>query len=250
MKQETVLPSTLIVEGNVGAGKSTFLKMLDRYLNAQLILEPHERWQDINGDNLLHKFYTDTSRWAYTFQTYAFITRVWEQQAALKNSSSNIHILERSVYSDRYCFSDVLHESGNITDLEWTLYKEWWNWVVKEYCPVPTGFIYLRVSPEICYERIQKRSRSEESGVPLSYIKKLHERHDRWLIEKADIMQTLHNVPVLVIDSDEDFEHNQKHQQEIIENIISFFAQHAFLEISKNIDSLSKNVPNQMNERL
>ena len=97
MRQETVLPSTLIVEGNVGAGKSTFLKMLDRYLNAQLVLEPHERWQDINGDNLLEKFYTDTSRWAYTFQTYAFITRVWEQQSALKNCFSDVHILERSV---------------------------------------------------------------------------------------------------------------------------------------------------------
>ena len=250
MRQETVLPSTLIVEGNVGAGKSTFLKMLDRYLNAQLVLEPHERWQDINGDNLLEKFYTDTSRWAYTFQTYAFITRIWEQQSALKNCFSDVHILERSVYSDRYCFSDVLHESGNITDLEWALYKEWWHWVVKEYAPVPTGFIYLRVSPEVCYERIIKRSRTEESGVPLSYIKKLHERHDRWLIEKVDILETLHKVPVLVIDSDEDFEHNEKNQKIIIDKIISFFAQNASLEITKNINSLSENVRNQMNERV
>ena len=250
MKQETVLPSTLIVEGNVGAGKSTFLKMLDHYLNAQFILEPHELWQNVNGENLLDKFYTNPSRWAYTFQTYAFNTRIWAQQSALKNSFSNIHILERSVYSDRYCFSDVLHENGNISNLEWTLYTEWWDRVVQEYCPVPTGFIYLRVSPEMCYERIKQRSRSEESGVPLSYLQKLHERHDRWLIEKVGILQTLQNVPVLVLDTDEDFEHNQKHQQEIIENIISFFAQHAFLEISKNIDSLSKNVPNQMNERL
>lgn len=250
MKQDMVLPSTLIVEGNVGAGKSTFLKMLDHYLNAQFILEPHELWQNVNGENLLEKFYTDPSRWAYTFQTYVINTRIWAQQSALKNSFSRIHILERSVYSDRYCFSDALHEYGNITNLEWSLYKESWNWLIKEYCPVPTGFIYLRVSPETCYERIKQRSRSEESGVPLSYLQKLHERHDRWLIEKVDVLNTLQNVPVLVIDTDEDFQHNQKHQQEIIEKIVSFFAQHALLKITKKLDSLSTNLPNQMNERL
>jgi len=250
MEQEMMHPSTLIVEGNVGAGKSTFLKMLDHYLNAQFVLEPHERWQNINGENLLEMFYKDPSRWAYTFQTYAFNTRIWAQQAALKHSTSFIHILERSVYSDRYCFSDVLHESGNISNLEWAVYKEWWNLAVIQHSPKPAGFIYLRVSPEVCYERIKQRSRSEESGVPLSYIQKLHERHDRWLIEKVGILQTLENVPVLVLDTDEDFEHNQKHQKEIIEKIVSFFAQHAFLEITKKIDSLSKNVPNQMNERL
>ena len=57
-------------------------------------------------------------------------------------------------------------------------------------------------------------------------------------------------MPVLVIDSDEDFEHNEEKQHEIIQKILLFFAENAFLKITKKIDSISKNVPNQMSERL
>lgn len=67
-----------VVEGNIGAGKSTFLKVINTFLNAQVVYEPHEKWQNVGGENLLEKFYADTQRWAYTFQTYAFITRILE----------------------------------------------------------------------------------------------------------------------------------------------------------------------------
>lgn len=42
--------------------------------------------------------------------------------------------------------------------------------------------VYLRTSPEIVYERMKKRARSEESCVPLKYLQELHELHENWLI--------------------------------------------------------------------
>lgn len=42
--------------------------------------------------------------------------------------------------------------------------------------------VYLRTSPEIVYERMKKRGRSEESLVPLEYLQQLHELHENWLI--------------------------------------------------------------------
>ena len=56
------------------------LKMLRQYFNIQVVYEPHEKWQDVKGENLLDQFYRDGNRWAYTFQTYAFITRILEQE--------------------------------------------------------------------------------------------------------------------------------------------------------------------------
>ena len=95
-----------IVEGNIGAGKSTFLKMLKQYLNVQIVLEPHEKWQNIgDGHNLLDQFYNDPKRWAYTFQSYAFVSRVVAQQEHAKVNPFSMQILERSVFSDRYCFA-------------------------------------------------------------------------------------------------------------------------------------------------
>ena len=46
---------------------------------------------------------------------------------------------------------------------------------------VPDGFIYLRAEPEMCKERMTRRARSEEGGVELHYLQKLHMLHEEWL---------------------------------------------------------------------
>ena len=81
---------SIIVEGNIGAGKSTFLKLLSSALDIQPVFEPHDKWQNIGGENLLENFYQDTQRWAYSFQTYAFVSRVIEQENFLEKSHFHI----------------------------------------------------------------------------------------------------------------------------------------------------------------
>ncbi len=213
----------LILEGNVGAGKSTFLKMIDSYLDIQPIYEPHEKWQLVNGENLLEKFYNDTKRWAYTFQTYAFVTRVLEQEKYARQNPHAVHVLERSVYSDRYCFARNCYETGLMSSLEWTLYQEWFAWLVDNYTVKPMGFIYLRTDPQTCFERMNQRNRSEEASVPLAYLQKLHDKHEQWLIEKRDVAPYLKDIPVLVLECDADFEHNKEEQKKHIGRIIDFF---------------------------
>ena len=49
-----------IVEGNIGVGKSTFLKLLAQRLDCHVVFEPHKKWQNIGtAGNLLEKFYQD-----------------------------------------------------------------------------------------------------------------------------------------------------------------------------------------------
>ncbi len=55
------------------------------------------------------------------------------------------------------------------------------------YTPQPIGFIYLKTDPSICFQRLQKRKRSEESNIPLSYLNLLHAKHEEWLIEQKDV---------------------------------------------------------------
>jgi len=213
-----------IVEGNIGAGKSTFLKMMSAYLDVQLVYEPTHAWQHVGGDqNLLEKFYTDTPRWAYTFQSYAFVTRVRAQEEHAKKNPFQTQVLERSVYSDRYCFAKNCYELGFMTDLEWQLYQEWFSWLVDAYTKKPDGFIYLQTSPEVCHERLIKRNRHEESAVPFEYLKKLHDKHEQWLIAKEGVAPYLKNVPVLVLKCDNEFELNKQEQEKHIAHIVEFF---------------------------
>jgi len=214
----------LIVEGNIGAGKSTFLRIIKENLACQIVYEPHEKWQDISGQgNLLNNFYTDSSRWAYTFQSYAFITRTLAQKTSVKKNPYTTQILERSVFSDKYCFAKNLYESGAMSSLEWTLYQEWFGWFFADHVQKPDGFIYLRTTPQTCHNRLKKRNRSEEKEVPLAYLKQLHEKHENWLIHKKELDFYVQDVPVLILECDKEFETDQAQKNNLINKITEFF---------------------------
>lgn len=221
-----------IIEGNIGAGKSTFLKIIDGFLDIHPVFEPHKKWQQVqDGENLLEKFYTDINRWAYTFQTYAFVSRVIEQREAELASEVNSLVIERSVYSDRYCFAKNCFELGVMSSLEWELYKEWFGWLVEQYTIKPAGFIYLQTEPEICFSRMKRRSRGEESTVNLDYLMRLHDKHEQWLLQKIDIAPYLQDVPVLVLDCNKEFERNLDEQLKHATTIAEFFA----IDVKNNI---------------
>lgn len=224
MSKHAKEPKFLILEGNIGAGKSTMLQLLSKLPSVALIPEPTAKWQHVNQqENLLDLFYKDTPRWAYTFQTYAFLTRL---QAVLeyraRNRQDAVHVLERSVYCDRFCFAKNCYEQGLMTPLEWHIYQEWFLWLVESYSPMPSGFIYLRTTPEVSYRRLMKRNRPEELGITLDYLKSLHVKHEQWLIDKVDIFSSLRSVPVLVLDCDKDFESDVAVRDEHLLRITDF----------------------------
>ena len=147
-----------------------------------------DRSNDDGGDtndestNILEAFYKDPQRHAYTFQTYVFITRVL-QGYNTATGTKPYRLMERSVFSDQMIFVRAVHESKWMSDLELNLYKSWYDPVVSQMPGmIPDGFIYLRASPETCFERMNSRNRSEESGVSLEYLEQLHDNHERWLM--------------------------------------------------------------------
>ncbi len=231
---------SFILEGNIGAGKSTFLSLIEQELPVQVVYEPHTKWQDVgDGDNLLEKFYADTPRWAYTFQSYAFITRIIEQMEKAKRNEHGIQVLERSVYSDRYCFAKNCFELGTMSALEWKLYQEWFEWLIVNYAPKPTGFIYLKTEPEVCYARLTKRAREEEVGVSLDYLKSLHEKHEAWLLDKHEIAAYLHDVPVLILDCNQEFEGDKEQMEKHRKAIVSFIQSPQSVGVQGTSSSLS-----------
>lgn len=227
MSYGTRARAQFIVEGNIGVGKSTFLRLVREQLPVEIVYEPHEQWQDVGGGhNLLEKFYQDPHRWGYTFQSYAFVTRTMAQQLHAQKHPNAVHILERSVFSDRYCFAKNAHEIGYLNTLEWQLYQEWFSWLVDGMMPRPDGFIYLRAEPRTCYERLQKRNRQEETGVALCYLEQLHQKHEAWLVSKEQLAEGMQDIPVLVLDCDADFELDLVRQQSHMDAMAEFVMQH------------------------
>ena len=61
--------------------------------------------------------------------------------------------------------------------------------------------MYIRTDPEVCLERLRRRARSEEAGVPLSYLKSLHKHYEDWLVHRtlgADL-----DIPILILDGNQ-----------------------------------------------
>lgn len=198
-----------ILEGNIGAGKSTFLSLLQKHIpNLEVLTEPVGAWNQKNyGQSLLENFYKDTPRWAYTLETLTMICRSRDHMQEQRNKNPN-RVLERSIYSGHYCFAQNSYESGCMTDIEWKIYNEWANFLIHDRCSPPLGFIYLRANASVCYTRVQKRNRESEKSLSLDYLKQVEERHDQFLIEKKGLTSAIEAIPVLTIDCNEDFVEN------------------------------------------
>uniref|UniRef100_A0A452Z6L8 Deoxynucleoside kinase domain-containing protein n=1 Tax=Aegilops tauschii subsp. strangulata TaxID=200361 RepID=A0A452Z6L8_AEGTS len=153
---------TFCVEGNISVGKSTFLQRIANETIelrdlVEIVPEPVAKWQDVGPDhfNILDAFYAEPQRYAYTFQNYVFVTRV---------------------------FVRAVHEANWMNEMEISIYDSWFDPVVSSLPGlIPDGFIYLRASPDTCHKRMMLRKRSEEGGVSLDYLQGLHEKHESWL---------------------------------------------------------------------
>ena len=180
----------IFVEGNIGTGKSTFLTHLSKEF--KVVLEPVDEWSQMknaNGKNILEEFYRDPARNAYLFQSIAFRSR-------MKNIAHRDNcLIERSIYTDRYVFANTCREDGLIGDIEWGDYISWFDWLTTEFKVKPKGFIYLRCEPEVSLARVKNRNRLGEENISLEYLKKLHRKHDDWLLDYER---------VLVLDVNED----------------------------------------------
>ena len=173
----------ILLEGNIGAGKSTMGRILKESGLFDFIEEPVEAWQEGFAANLLDAFYKDMGRWAFTFQITAFVTRAktWQEVLALTDHSRVV--LERSIFTDRYVFATNSHRLGGMTDAEWQVYCGLWDFLATNYCVEPECILYYRTPAEICVERMKERGRSEEIGVSLEYLNQLEALHDTWLME-------------------------------------------------------------------
>ncbi|XP_021497385.1 deoxyguanosine kinase, mitochondrial isoform X1 [Meriones unguiculatus] len=233
----------LSIEGNIAVGKSTFVKLLtETHPEWQVAAEPIAAWQNIQAagtqkdstsrslGNLLEMMYQEPARWSYTFQTLSFMSRLKLQLEPIPGralqAESSVRVFERSVYSDRYIFAKNLFENGSLSDIEWHIYQDWHSFLLQEFADrlLLHGFIYLRASPQVCWERLCQRAREEEKGIELAYLRQLHGQHEDWFINKTTKLhsEVLRHVPVLVLDVTEDFSENAAKQEELMGQVNSF----------------------------
>ena len=176
----------ILLEGNIGAGKTTIGKAVAASGTFGFIEEPTKAWRESFATNMLDNLYRDIERWAFTFQICTFITRAktWPEISALIDQKQVV--LERSIFCDRFVFVENFYRSGVMSLTEYQLYRGLWDFLMSNYLDQPDLILYLRTPAEVCLQRIKDRGRAEESGITLEYLLQLERLHDEWLRDGSE----------------------------------------------------------------
>ena len=149
----------IVIDGLIGAGKSTQVDILSKTLGISTIREPIDEWP-------LELFYSDPQRWGFLMQVAVLNSFV--------NLRHTVGIFERSPESTRCVFWQNLVDSGMVNSTE----DEVFNALYKNVSWLPDITILIDKSPELCYEHIQKRTQAGDSKITLEYLKKLNSYYD------------------------------------------------------------------------
>ena len=212
-------PIIISIEGNIGSGKSTLLTELKaRYAADPTICfleEPVGIWNtivDASGVTILEKYYANQTRYAFSFQMMAYISRISVMRAALKENKYRLIIIERSVYTDSAVFAKMLFDDKKIEDIEYAIYLKWVNEFISDFPPVK--FIYMQAEPEVSFQRVGIRGRPGEI-IPLDYLQSCHKYHEEWLLVK-------NQNPVLLLDANVDVKNDTKALEKWMQEIEAF----------------------------
>jgi len=192
------MTTIISIDGNIGSGKSTLIKLLKTKFNSDkfvFIQEPIELWlnnKDEFGENILTKFYRNQEKYAFPFQMMAYISRLHLIKQAVKCNPDKIIITERCCHTDKNVFATMLHDDKKIEDVCYNIYLGWFNEFFDEL--KFDNIIYVNTLPDKCHERINKRLRDGESEIPLEYLKKCDKYHHDWLKNVNNVLQLDGNV--------------------------------------------------------
>ena len=174
------------LEGNIGAGKTTVLKLMSKtFKDVEFVEEPVKEWQNLGGENLLESFYKDPERWGFSFEFYSMLTKI---QSLLKaaNSEKPIIIIERSILSNKL-FMDLSKELGKLNPMEYKMLLNTYEFYLQNVYPQLSGVIYLDTPVDECVKRIIKRNRGEECSIDKNYLESIKKKLDE-LAENSAIL--------------------------------------------------------------
>ena len=184
----------IVVEGPIGAGKTTLARKVADVFSAQTLLELPE-------DNpFLEKFYRDSARYALPAQMFFLFQRISQLRDLAQTDLFNAPVV-----SDFLLDKDPIFARLTLGDDELNLYQQLYDHL-RPQAPRPDLVIYLQAEPETLIERIKKRGVPMETGISETYLRQLCESYSRFFYHYDAapllIVNTEHLNPIV---RDEDF---------------------------------------------
>lgn len=162
------LPNYIVVEGPIGAGKTTLTKMLAETFNYETLLESAEE------NPFLNRFYAGEKNAALSTQLFFLM-----QRAQLLNLMQQTDLFTPVRVADFLIEKDHLFAEVTLDADELALYEQVYKHLTFD-APRPDLVIYLQATPEVLLERIQHRGIAAEQSIDKPYLSRLNEAYSRF----------------------------------------------------------------------
>ncbi len=173
----------IVVEGPIGAGKTSLARLLAEKSGSTPLLE------DPGANPFLPGFYQDNARYALPTQLFFLF-----QRANQVRDLTQADLFKRATVADFILDKDPLFARLTLNDDELNLYQQIYA-QLKPQAAVPDLVIYLQASTETLIERVKRRAVSYERAISEDYLLRLAESYARFFYQYDA-------SPVLIVNSE------------------------------------------------
>ena len=192
----------IVIEGNIGAGKTSLARMIAEEFNARLLLE---RFAD---NPFLPKFYDNPARYSFPLEL-SFLADRYQQ---LREEVGSLDIFSPFTVADYYFMKSLVFASATLDTDEFNLYRQIFH-IIHNTLPKPDLYVYLHVAPEKLLSNISKRGREYEQKITKEYLTGIQESYFRYF------RQNQGNIYLVLDTNNIDFVNNQGDYKRIVAEI-------------------------------
>jgi deoxyguanosine kinase len=194
----------VVIEGNIGAGKTTLATKISEDFNARLILEHF-------ADNpFLPKFYDNPDKYSFPLEL-SFLASRYKQ---LKEELEPQNLFNTFTVADYYFVKSLVFASSTLKGDEYNLYRTIFH-IIYGSLPKPDIFVYLHLNTEKLLSNIKKRGRDYEKTITVEYLRKIQDNYFTFFRQNPG------NRYLIIDINGIDFVANEKHYRELVDTIFS-----------------------------
>lgn len=173
----------IVVEGCIGAGKTTLSKMLAEDCNAELVLE---RFAD---NPFLPRFYKDPVHYAFPVE----MTFLMDRFQQLKQLLSARDMFKDFVVGDYFIDKCIIFAKNNLLSDEYNLYKNVFD-TISDFLPKPDLILYLYSDTEHLLRNIAQRGREYEKDISAEYLQNIQDSYLTYFSQHI-------SMPILLVET-------------------------------------------------
>lgn len=152
----------LVIEGNIGSGKTTLATMLAHDLDARLVLE------QFSDNPFLPKFYANPERYSFPLEL-SFLAERYKQ---LNNELRSATLFQPLTIADYFFMKSLIFARNTLSDDEYQLYRQIFE-IIYSSIPKPDLYVYLHMPTDRLLQNIRKRGRDYEQNISHEYLEKI-----------------------------------------------------------------------------